>query len=122
MKKLLILLLLGFSTISNAEVYRVLVTGWEYRPGYDYMIHLESPLSQHHFVLDCQSFIHELVLYDSTDEYAERIFEIYLNPRSCYQLGSWIISDTDMGGKMCFLLNTKDMTLEIDTVNYQFCF
>tara|TARA_Y100000591_G_C21657596_1_gene606097 strand:- start:106 stop:483 length:378 start_codon:yes stop_codon:yes gene_type:complete len=121
-KKLLTLLIILFSLSSEAKIYKILVTGWSYKPGFDYMLHLKSPLSPHHFVLDCQSFLHELVLYEAEREDSKRIFELYFNPQSCYELGSWIISHTDMGGKMCFNLDTEKKTVEISTENYQFCF
>lgn len=122
MKSIIGLWLLFLSLNTNAEIYKVLVTGWNYKSGYDYMLHLESPLTKFHLVLDCQSFIHELVLYENEVEDSDRLFEMYLNPNSCYQLGSWVISHTDMGGKMCFIIDSEQRTIDINTTNYQFCF
>lgn len=122
MKCFFAILVFSLSINLNAEVYKVLVTGWEYKAGFDYVLHLKSPLNSRHFVLDCQSFIHELVLYESEEEEAQRLFEMYLNPSACYEIGSWIISHTDMGGKMCFITDSIARTIEVDTINYQFCF
>lgn len=122
MKLMLGLWLFLFSFNVSAIEYKILVTGWSYVPNYDYMLKLESPLSNHHFVLDCQSFIHELVLYENERENSDRLFEMYFNPSACYELGSWIISYTDTGGRMCFKVNTETRTMTVDTDNYQFCF
>jgi hypothetical protein len=106
---------------SNDDSYRVLVTSWEYADNFDYMMVLETPWKEWTFVLDCQSFFHELVLYNGQPGHDQRLFEYYLDPRTCSELGSYVMSETDQGRYLCFDYNGVDKTISIHK-DTQFCY
>lgn len=106
---------------SNDDSYRVLVTSWEYADHFDYMMVLETPWKEWTFLLDCQSFFHELVLYHGQPSHDQRLFEYYLDPQTCFDLGSYVMSETDQGDFLCFDYNGVDKILSIHK-DTQFCY
>lgn len=118
---IIFLLSSNITMASNSDSYKVLVTSWEYADNFDYMMELKTPWKEWSFVLDCQSFFHELVLYNGEPNHDQRLFEYYLDSQTCFELGSYIMSETDQGELLCFDYNGEEKSLNIHK-EIQFCY
>jgi hypothetical protein len=109
--KLLFIFLVALNSInaSSVEVHRHIVSNYQIPPMFDYSLDLELSNKPQRLFLDCQSFFHEIVLYNPEYVFETappqdlRVYSRDINEENCFQLAEFIVHNNDNNRSVCLV-------------------
>ena len=113
MKKVLLMfcLLLSFNLMAESRI-PIPITGIS-ATEFEAMFKLETDITPLKVILDCQSFLHGINIYQqATDGTFQKSLEFYLEQPECLEIYEFVRNQSDQNKESCIVLDTE-------TLNYQ---